>query len=44
MQAQKKSFREFERLLRSMKGVAGINNAQQANFMSLHLEDAALIC
>ena len=41
---EKESFREFERLLRSIKGAAGINNVQHANFMSLLLKDAALIC
>ena len=39
---EKESFREFERLLRGIIGVAAIGNAQQANFMSLHLKDAAL--
>ena len=39
---EKESFREFERLLRSIIGVAGIAAGQQANFMSLHLRDSAL--
>ena len=39
---EKESFREFERLLRSYLAVAGIANAQQANFLQLHLRDAAL--
>ena len=38
----KESFREFERLLRSIIGVAGIAGAQQANFLQFHLKDAAL--
>ena len=39
---EKESFREFEHLLRSYLAVAGIANAQQANFLQLHLRDAAL--
>ena len=39
---EKESFREFEHLLRSYLAVAGIVNAQQANFLQLHLRDAAL--
>ena len=38
----KESFREFERLLRSIIGVAAIAGAQQANFLQLHLKDGAL--
>ena len=40
---EKESFREFEHLLRSYLQVAGIANAQQANFLQLHLRDAAQI-
>ena len=36
------SFNEFERLLRSIIGVAAIPGAQQANFLSMHLKDDAL--
>ena len=39
---EKESFHEFERLLRSIIGVAAIDAGQQANFLSLHLKDAAL--
>ena len=39
---EKERFREIEHLLRSYLAVAGIANAQQANFLQLHLEDAAL--
>ena len=38
----KESFREFERLLRSIIGVAAIAGAQQAIFLQLHLKDGAL--
>ena len=38
----KESFREFEHLLRSIIGVAAVAGAQQANFLQLHLRDAAL--
>ena len=41
-ETEKESFREFERLLRSIIGVTEIANNQQANFMSLQLRDAAL--
>ena len=34
--------KEFERLLRSIIGVAAIAGAQQANFLQLHLKDGAL--
>ena len=36
------SFREFERHLRSIIGVAAIAGAQQANFLQLHLKEGAL--
>ena len=39
---ENESFREFERLLRSIIGVAAIANNQRANFLQLHLKDAAL--
>ena len=39
---EKESFREFEHLLRSYLAVAGIAAPQQANFLQLHLRDAAL--
>ena len=39
---EKESFREFEHLLRSYLAVAVIPGAQQANFLQLHLRDAAL--
>ena len=38
----RKSFREFEHLLGSNFPVAGIANAQQANFSQLHHRDAAI--
>ena len=38
----KESFRVFEHLLRSIIGVAAVAGAQQANFLQLHLRDAAL--
>ena len=38
----KESFREFEHLLGSIIGVAAVAGAQQANFLQLHLRDAAL--
>ena len=39
---ENESFNEFERLLRSIIGVAAIPGAQQANFLSIHLKDDAL--
>ena len=39
---EKESLREFEHLLRSYLAVAGNANSQQANFLQLHLRDAAL--
>ena len=42
LRAREKSFCDFEHLLRSYLEVAGIANAQQANFLQLHLRDALL--
>ena len=39
---EKENFREFEQLLRSILAVAAIPANQQANFLQLHLRDAAL--
>ena len=39
---EKESSHEFERLLRSIRGVAAIESEQPANFFSLHLTDAVL--
>ena len=39
---EKEHFREFEHLLRSILDVAAIPANQQANFLQLHLRDAAL--
>ena len=39
---EKENFREFEHLLRSILEVAAVPQAQQANFLQLHLRDAAL--
>ena len=39
---EKENFREFEHLLRSILAVAAVPQAQQANFLQLHLRDAAL--
>ena len=39
---ENENFREFERLLRSIIGVAAIANNQRANFLQLHIKDAAL--
>ena len=39
---ENESFNEFERLLRSIIGVAAVPGAQQANFLSIHLKDDAL--
>ena len=39
---EKESFREFERLLRSILAVGGVDPGQHANFLQLHLKDAAL--
>ena len=38
---ENESFREFERLLRSIIGVAAIANNQRANFLQLHFKVAA---
>ena len=35
-------FAQFEQLFQGYVGVAGIANAQQANFLQLHLRDSAL--
>ena len=40
--SEKESFRQFEQLFRGFSGVAGIAAGQQANFLQLHLRDAAL--
>ena len=40
--SEKESFRQFEQLFRGFIGVAGVAAAQQANFLQLHLRDAAL--
>ena len=40
--AEEESFRQFEQLFRGFIGVAGIAPNQQANFLQLHLRDAAL--
>ena len=40
--SEKESFREFERLLRSIIAVTAIDAAQHANFLQLSLKDAAL--
>ena len=37
---EKENFREFEHLLRSILAVAAVPQAQQANFLQLHLRDA----
>ena len=39
---EKENFREFEQLLRSILAVAAIPANQQANFLQLHLREAAL--
>ena len=39
---EKENFREFEHLLRSILAVAAVPANQQANFLQLHLRDAAL--
>ena len=39
---EKEYFREFEQLLRSILAVAAIPANQQANFLKLHLRDAAI--
>ena len=39
---EKESFRQFEQLFRGFIGVAAIPNAQQANFLQLHLRGDAL--
>ena len=40
--SEKESFRQFEQLFRGFIGVAGIAAGQEANFLQLHLRDAAL--
>ena len=40
--SEKETFREFELLLRSILAVAALPANQQANFLQLHLRDAAL--
>ena len=40
--SEKENFREFELLLRSILAVAALPANQQANFLQLHLRDAAL--
>ena len=40
--SEKENFREFELLLRSFLAVAALPANQQANFLQLHLQDAAL--
>ena len=40
--SEKESFREFELLLQSILAVAALRVNQQANFLQLHLRDAAL--
>ena len=39
---EEEDFNEFENLFRGFVAVSGINNAQQPNFLQLHLRDAAL--
>ena len=40
--SEKENFKEFERLLRGVIAVTGIPNAQQANFLAVHINNDAL--